>query len=58
MIGSTLNELNEPGVASVPDEVLMKDISLRRHEARALRGASDARFAEPASRRGRNIRFE
>ncbi len=33
MIGSTLNELNEPGVASVPDEVLMKDISLRRHEA-------------------------
>src|SRR5205809_3408231 len=33
MIGATLNELNEPGVASVPDEVLMKDISRRRHEA-------------------------
>src|ERR1043166_8408956 len=25
--------LDQPGVASVPDEVLMKDISLRRHEA-------------------------
>jgi RNA polymerase sigma-70 factor (ECF subfamily) len=30
MIDSTLDQ---PGVASVPDEVLMKDISLRRHEA-------------------------
>jgi RNA polymerase sigma-70 factor (ECF subfamily) len=30
MIDSTLNE---PGVASVPDEVLMKDISRRRHDA-------------------------
>ena len=30
MIGSTLDE---PGVASVPDEVLMKDISRRHHDA-------------------------
>ena len=30
MIGSTLDE---PGVASVPDEVLMKNISHRRHDA-------------------------
>jgi RNA polymerase sigma-70 factor (ECF subfamily) len=30
MIGSTLNE---PGVETVPDEVLMKDISCRRHDA-------------------------
>src|ERR1700752_2341069 len=30
MIDSTLDQ---PGAASVPDEVLMKDISLRRHEA-------------------------
>src|SRR5438552_14893033 len=30
MIDSTLDQ---PGVASVPDEVLMKDISRRRHEA-------------------------
>ena len=30
MIGATLDE---PGVASVPDEVLMKDISHRRHDA-------------------------
>src|ERR1700751_6294915 len=30
MIDSTLDQ---PGVASVPDEVLMKAISLRRHEA-------------------------
>ena len=30
MIGSTLNEA---GVASVPDEMLMKDISRRRHDA-------------------------
>ena len=30
MIDSTLDQ---PGVAAVPDEVLMKDISLRRHEA-------------------------
>jgi RNA polymerase sigma-70 factor, ECF subfamily len=30
MIDSTLDQ---PGIASVPDEVLMKDISLRRHEA-------------------------
>lgn len=30
MIGSTLDE---PGAASVPDEVLMKDISHRRHDA-------------------------
>jgi RNA polymerase sigma-70 factor (ECF subfamily) len=32
MIGSTLDE---PGAASVPDEVLMKDISHRRHDALA-----------------------
>src|SRR3984893_3053797 len=32
MIDSTLNE---PGVTSVPDEVLMKDISHRRHDALA-----------------------
>src|SRR5438105_5771064 len=30
MIGATLDQ---PGIGSVPDEVLMKDISLRRHEA-------------------------
>ena len=35
MIGSALNEFNEPELAPVSDEVLMKDISRRRHGALA-----------------------
>ena len=35
MIGSALNEFDEPGVAPVSDELLMKDISRRRHGALA-----------------------
>ncbi len=43
MIGATLDE---PGVACVPDEVLMKDISRRRHDA----------FAELYGRHSKRLR--